>query len=372
MTDNEMKTTGGRRTVLLLITGVLLVAFGWILSGETLEATSDSDPMETTAPETVASIDGQEISLADLEKAAAESLDQLEMQRLQMDLKMKQERQKILLQGLDELVEERLLQKEADARGVTVEELVAAAIAPADVTDEDVDAFYSDLQTQRQGVPPLERIGEQIRAHLSQANAQEARTDFLDTLREKYDVEMFLSEPRVEIATDGHPSLGPDSAPITIVAFSDFECPYCERVVPTIEQVRKTYGEKVRVVFRQFPLSIHANAQKAAEASLCAGDQGQFWEMHDLMFSEQKQLGVEALKEKATRLGLDEAQFAECLDSGQFENQVQADVRDGFEIGVSSTPSLFINGQALTGAQPYPAIAAIIDAELKKVDSGKG
>ncbi|MBZ0114203.1 MAG: thioredoxin domain-containing protein [Thermoanaerobaculia bacterium] len=371
MTDNDTKTTGGRRTLLLLITGVLLVAFGWILSGETLEATSDTQPAAVSVPETVAQIDGQEISLADLEKAAAEPLDQLEMQRLQMDLKMKQERQKILIKELDQLVEDRLLEKEAGARGVSVDELVAAEISPAEVTDEDIDAFYADLQTQRQGVPPLERIGEQIRTHLTQAKAQEAREDFLDNLRDKYKVDVFLSEPRVEIATDGHPTLGPDTAPVTIVAFSDFECPYCERVVPTIEQVRKNYGDQVRVVFRQFPLSIHANAQKAAEASLCAGDQGKFWEMHDLMFAEQKQLGVEALKDKAARLELDGAQFAKCLDSGQHEDQVKADVREGFKIGVSSTPSLFINGQALTGAQPYPTIAAIIDAELKKAGSGK-
>ena len=371
MTDQD-QSTGGTRTLLLLMTGVLLVAFGWTLSsgmGEKSPQTTAGDE----EPNEVAIIEGQAITLEQLEEQAAERLGKLDMQMEQAKQKMKKDRRAILLSELELLVEEELLQREAESMGIDKEALVEREISGklAAIVEEDVVAFHANLKTQRQGVPELNRIRDQIRTHLENTQSSEVRGAYLATLREKYTVEMLLAEKRTEIATVGHPSNGPDEAPIKIVEFSDFECPYCARVLPTMEQVKKTYGDKVQIVFRQFPLSIHANAQKAAEASLCAHDQGKFWAMHDLIFEEQKQLAVDDLKDKAQRLGLDTGRFDTCLDSGQFEEQVQDDVRDGFVAGVTSTPSLFVNGLALTGAQPYPAIAAMIDSELKKVGSAE-
>ena len=167
----------------------------------------------------------------------------------------------------------------------------------------------------------------------------------------------------------GFPSRGPENAPVTIVEFSDFECPYCSRVVPTLEQIIETYGDRVRLVFRQFPLNnIHPNAQKAAEASLCANDQGKFWEMHDLMFKEQKSLELEQLKEKAARLELDVEAFNGCLDSSKYADVVMSDQESASQIGVSGTPALFINGRFLSGAQPYEQLSAVIDEELAKTE----
>jgi len=152
---------------------------------------------------------------------------------------------------------------------------------------------------------------------------------------------------------------------VTIVEFSDFECPYCSRVIPALEQVLDTYGDQVRLVFRQFPLNnIHPNAQKAAEASLCANDQGKFWEMHDLMFKEQRSLELEQLKEKAARLELDVEAFNECVDSSKYAEAVMSDQEAASRVGVSGTPALFINGRFLSGAQPYEQLAVVIDAEL--------
>ena len=138
-------------------------------------------------------------------------------------------------------------------------------------------------------------------------------------------------------------------------------------MVPAVNEVMKNYGDRVRVVFRQFPLnSIHPMAQKAAEAALCANDQSKFWEMHDAMFADQSGLGVDALKSKAQALGLDGPKFAECLDSGRKAAEVSADLAAGSAVGVTGTPALFVNGRALSGAQPYEAIAKVIDQELAR------
>ena len=226
------------------------------------------------------------------------------------------------MMALGEIVEDRLLELEAKATGKTKEALVEEGIKAkaGTVGDADVDAYYEQLKTQQpQGLPPKEAVAERIKQYLQQQKDQNARNAFFTDLKNKYKVETFISEPRIEIATEGHPAKGPATAPVTIVEFSDFECPFCKRVVPTLEQVTQKYGDKVRLVFRQFPLSsIHPNAQKAAEAALCANDQGKFWEMHDAMFKDQKALEVAALKVTAGNIGVDKAKFDQCLDSGRF------------------------------------------------------
>lgn len=160
---------------------------------------------------------------------------------------------------------------------------------------------------------------------------------------------------------------GPEDAKVTIVEWSDFQCPFCSRVNPTLAQVREEYPEKVKIVFRQFPLSIHPNAWKAAEASLCAHEQGEFWAMHDAMFADQRNLGVDSLKTMAEELGLDTEEFATCLDSDEYSDAVQADFDAGREAGVSGTPAMFINGRFISGAVPFEQIASVIDSELSRM-----
>jgi len=173
--------------------------------------------------------------------------------------------------------------------------------------------------------------------------------------------------PRTEIATAGFPARGPATAPVTIVEFSDFECPFCARLFPTLQIVEKIYLDRVRIVYRQFPLRrIHPLAQKAAEASLCAGEQGRFWEMHDSLFGDQEHLTVDALKARAVALKLDTAAFNACLDSGKEAAAIDKDIEEGAKAGVTGTPAMFVNGRLLVGAQPFAAIQAIIEDELKK------
>ena len=176
-----------------------------------------------------------------------------------------------------------------------------------------------------------------------------------------------LDAPRYTVATAAiDPVRGGASAPVTIVEFSDYQCPFCARVNPTLDRIRQTYGDKVKIVFKDFPLPNHAQAPKASEAAHCAGEQGKYWEMHDRMFADQRALNVPQLKQSAVALGLDAAKFDQCLDSGKHAAVVAAGLAQGERLGVNSTPSLYINGRALIGAQPFEAFKQIIDEELAK------
>jgi protein-disulfide isomerase len=173
----------------------------------------------------------------------------------------------------------------------------------------------------------------------------------------------------VDVSEADNPSIGDADAPVTIIEFSDFECPFCGRyVTQTYPQIKKDYVDtgKVRIVFRDYPLPFHSNAQKAAEAAECADDQGKFWDMHAKLFSNQQALDVASLKKYAGELALDQTEFDECLDSGKHAAEVQQDLADGSAAGVSGTPSFFVNGMLLVGAQPYSEFKKLIDAELAK------
>lgn len=177
------------------------------------------------------------------------------------------------------------------------------------------------------------------------------------------------SNAKQEISTDDDPALGPEKAPITIVEFSDYQCPFCARVEPTIKKVLENYKDNVRLVYRDFPLGFHQYGQKSAEATECADEQGKFWEYHDLLFEKQSEwspVGPSKFSEYAKDLGLDVAKFTECLDSGKYKEEVQKDQSDGQKYGVSGTPAFFINGVEVSGAQPYSAFEKVIEQELKK------
>lgn len=169
---------------------------------------------------------------------------------------------------------------------------------------------------------------------------------------------------------DDDPFLGSPEAPVTIVEFGDFQCPFCKRFFETTErEIIDTYVKtgKVRFVYRDFPItSIHPMAQKSAEASECADDQNKFWEYHDLLYQRQGDLGNENLKRWARELGLNGATFDECLDSGKYKNEVERDYADGIALGVSGTPANIVNGRLVPGALPFEQFRAIIEAELAR------
>lgn len=332
------------------------VAVGVLLAvALVVDVTADRD----APPDPVAEVDGQPIAWADLADLVAADLQRVET-----------ERQQILEKGLTALVQERLLEAEAARRGVSVEELAKTEIAEktAAVTDADVDTWYAENQARvRQ---PKEQVAGQIRSYLSRQREQTARESLLRSLRERFDVVSHLDPHRVEIESGESPTKGPENAPVTVVEFSDFQCPYCARINPALAEVRERFGDKVRVEFRQFPLrQIHPQAQKAAEAALCAGDQDKFWQMHDALFESQQQLAQLDYKAKAAELGLDTARFSSCLDSEAKAEAVQADLEAGRKAGVSGTPALYVNGRPiqLQNGRPFAdQIADVIDDELRR------
>ena len=344
---------------------VLGLALAAVLTLVVLPAcTAQTDGQEGHAAGVLATVGDTAITESQLEERAGEQLEQAKMQKLQCEINADRTRHQVMEQALQAMVRDQILEAEADARGVTKDELMESEVTAkaGEVTDEDVDTFYQQNQARIQ--QPKEQIAPQIKDYLQQQRNSEIYTAFIDGLEKKYDVDYNLGPFRITVAAEG-PSKGPDSAPIKIVEFSDFECPFCSRVNPTIQQVIDKYGDKVQIVFRQFPLSIHPAAQKAAEASLCANDQGKFWEMHDAMFADQRNLGVDNLRTMAESLELDMGTFNQCLDSDKYYETVQDDMRDGVMAGVSGTPALFVNGRFLNGAVPFDQIAEIIDEELE-------
>jgi protein-disulfide isomerase len=177
-----------------------------------------------------------------------------------------------------------------------------------------------------------------------------------------------IDAPRHEVAVAAaDPVLGSTAAPVTIVEFSDFQCPFCQSVAPTLKRVRETYGDKVRIVWKDYPLTqIHPQAFKAGEAAHCAGEQGKYWEYHDRLFANQQALQADSLKKYAADLGLDTAKFNACVDTSKYGDRVREGVAQGSRLGVNSTPTVYINGRMLSGAQPYEAFVAIIDEELSR------
>jgi len=303
----------------------------------------------------LAVVNGKPVTEADVRQANAD-------QFKAMDREYQQNLHQLIENSLEQVVQDRLLDAEAASRHITKDQLLTE-IKPAAVTDADVNAFYE--QNKAQIPAPKEQVADKIKAYLEQQGQQKSHAEYFKTLQAKYKVDYKLEPVRIPVVASG-PAKGPANAPVTIVEFSDFQCPYCSRLIPSIQEVEKKYGDKVRLVFRQYPLPMHPNAQKAAEASLCANDQGKFWQLHDAMFSNQNALGVDQLKAKAAELGLNADKFNKCLDSGEKVAIVQADQKDGQEAGVNGTPAMFINGRFINGAVPIDKITTVIDDELRR------
>jgi protein-disulfide isomerase len=170
---------------------------------------------------------------------------------------------------------------------------------------------------------------------------------------------------RVDVSTDGDPSIGSEAAPVTIVEFSDYQCPYCQAwYQQTYDQLMANYPGKILFVYRDLPLPGHPESLPSAEAANCAGEQGAYWKFHDALFSGQYELGRSAYEQYAAALGLDTAAFTACLDDHRYQAEVKADAADAEKLGLNGTPSFVINGRILIGAQPFENFKAIIDEEL--------
>jgi len=266
--------------------------------------------------------------------------------------------------SLDNLVSKRLIDEAAAERAIDADTLLDEEAAKrVTVTDAEIEQFFEANQAQL-GEAPLESLEPRIRQFREQRQGGDAARAYVDELQQQAGVEILLVRPRIEVTADG-PAIGPMGAAVTIVEFSDYECPFCQRAEPIIEQVLEQYEGKVRFVYRHFPLeNIHPNAKPASVAAFCAGEQGKFWEYHALVFEAPDGLEADGLAKYAAALGLDGESFEACLGSDAATAAVQEDMQAGSSAGVTGTPAFFINGIPLKGAQPVSEFQRIIDAEL--------
>lgn len=304
--------------------------------------------------ETVATVGNKTIDRADVEKAVRAQL-----------VAVENERYNTLRAGLDQLVAESLMEQEATARGVTVEQIQQVEIVDKipHPTDAEIQKVYDENKEQLEGAT-LEQVKDQIVEYLLRQKTQERRQAYLDELKKKYPTTITLKAPVVQVGLGSLPPKGNPKAPVTIIEFSDYECPFCKRVEPSVAEVLKVYGpDKVRLVYRNFPLPFHSNARPAAEAAGCAAEQGKFWEYHEKLMAA-TDLSAESLKTMAGAVGVDQKKFDECVANQKYKDAVDKDIADGEEAGVNGTPAFFINGRMLDGAQPFEKFKTLIDEEL--------
>jgi protein-disulfide isomerase len=311
------------------------------------------------AGDVLAEVDGIAITSEDVEKSLGAQLSKLEEQIYNLKR-----------QRMEALINERLLANEAAKRGISVPALLDAEVTSKIglVTEQEVEKTYQQNKAQLKGEESTVR--DQIRGALQRNRLAAKREEFLSSLRSRASVVVNLKPPpvfRVSLSADGGPFKGPANAPVTIVEFSDFHCPFCRRVVPTLDQLANKYGNKIRLVFRDFPIeSLHPGATKAHEAARCADEQGKFWAYHDKLFAGPPKSSPEIFKSLAVELGLDANNFANCVDSGKYSAAIKKDVEEGTRLGVTGTPAFFINGRMISGAQPLETFTRIIDDELSR------
>jgi protein-disulfide isomerase len=305
----------------------------------------------------LAEIDGIVIRQAEIDRSGGKQLQNLRQQLYLL------ERQK-----LEEYIGATLLSREAKDRSISVTTLLEQEVNAkvSAVSEEDVRAFYESNKA-RIGVE-LDKVHDQIRDYLREQKTTARKNEYFKVLRSKAKVTTYLKPPplqRADVPITGAPFKGSEKAPVTIVKFEDFECPFCKTVQPTLAAILKKYDGKVRLVHKDLPLEqIHPQAQLAAEAARCAGEQGRFWDYHDALYVNVPKLGAAELKSYAKQVGLNATLFEQCLASGRYKAAVQKDLAEGAQLGLTGTPSFFINGREISGALPVESFAAIIDEEL--------
>jgi protein-disulfide isomerase len=311
------------------------------------------------ADEPLAVVDGVAIGSEEVEKSLAGQLSKLEEQIYNL------KRQKV-----EALINEKLLEKEAARRKLTVPALLDAEVTAKVglVTEQEIEKFYQENKGQMKGEQT--EVREKIRSYLQNQKLAAKREEFLRSLRGQAKVVVNLKPPpiqRVEVSIQGAPVKGGNLAPVTIVEFSDFHCPFCKQVVSTLAKLESQYGEKIKLAFRDFPIdSLHPGASQAHEAARCAEEQGKFWAYHDKLFASPPKSSPEIFKRFAKEVGLEPAAFETCLGSGKHQAAIRKDIEEGQRLGVSGTPAFFINGRLFTGAQPLEAFARVIDDELAR------
>ncbi len=266
--------------------------------------------------------------------------------------------------AIDSMVDEYLLTEAAKKQGIPVKAYVQKEIIDkvGHVTEPEAKKYYESHKGP--GTVPYDKIKDRLMAALQQQKMGERRDAVIDQLRKGEPVKVMLKAPRMSVASAGHPTIGPANAPITIVEFGDFQCPFCKRAQPTLKEVLAKYPNKVRLVYMDYPLPFHPHALDAAKAARCAGEQGKFWQYHDGLFADQAKESPADLKGLAKHLGLNTTQFDSCFEKAKYQSAIEQDVEEGKKLGVDGTPSFYIDGRPLVGAVPFQNFQQVIEDEL--------
>jgi protein-disulfide isomerase len=268
-------------------------------------------------------------------------------------------------QALDEIIDDYLLQRAAKTAGLKPNEYLGRQIPH--VTDHEAEQYYTQHKAQidaQTGDHSFDQIKSRLIAAMQHQRDQEGRDQLIQKLRAENHVAVLMEAPHVRVASAGHPTMGAASAPVTIVEFADFQCPFCRAAESSLKEVHQKYGDQVKLVYMDFPLSFHSHAMDAARAARCAADQDKFWQFHDALFLDQKKLAPDNLKQTAAKIGLDSNKFNSCIASDKHDAAIRRDIAEGNSLGVTGTPTFFINGRELMGAQPPAKFNEVIDEEL--------
>lgn len=307
----------------------------------------------------VAKINGEEITEEQL--VAEAQVEMMQIKKQEYDLKM----------GLlNKMVSDRILGAEAKKENLaSAEEYISKKVLKGDIkiSDTEYKKFVKEKNI------PESNINDQVKERIFSYMKEQKREELIKTAVAKLSkgspVEVYFKKPKsnIQIEAGDSPSTGSESAKVTIYEFSDFQCPFCSKGAKIVSDIKKKYGSKVRIVFKNFPLPMHQEAEPASQAALCVHEQSKdkFWKYHDILFENQSKLEAESLVKHAKAAGVDEKKFKECFDSKKYAEAVKKDLSYGEKLGVRSTPTFFINGQLMAGALPIEQFSEVIDEELE-------
>lgn len=310
---------------------------------------------ESGGSQVVATIGDRQITEAELNAKIAGQMASIQNQIYQVKKR-----------GIDAIADDYAIEKAAKKANLSKDEYLKreADDKTPSPSDAEVQKVYDDNKAKIH--QPLDKIKPQIVSFIRRQGIARNRQELLAKLRSENGLKVMLEPPRFQVSTDGTAAVGPKNAPVTVVEFSDFQCPFCRKVEDSLSEVRKKFADKVRLIYRDFPLPMHEHAAKAAEAARCAEEQGKFWPYHDVLFADQTKLDVAGLKASAAKLKLNTKQFDECLDHDKYADGIKKDSAEGAAVGVRGTPAFFINGRFLDGAQSAQSFEDVIREELDR------
>lgn len=298
----------------------------------------------------VARISGRVLTLGDLQSQESGKLLQAQYQFYLSERK-----------ALEEAIDNRLLDDEAQKKQITTDQLLEKEVYKdvKDPTEDQLQVYFEGLDTQES----YQSVRDEILQHIRELRRNKARAAYVEQLRKNARINILLMPPAANVETASAFVKGDRNAPVVLVEFADYECPYCQKVNPKIQQLKKEFGDSLTVIYKDFPLPMHHSSEKAAEASRCAGEQGKFWEYHDVLFYS-KLLEPADLKEHARVLKLDSDRFDSCLDNGTEAAAVKKDLEEAKSLGLTGTPSFFVNGHFFSGVVDYDVLKDIVNQQL--------